>query len=233
MTQTEALRLALEALENAREFFISTQELGIRLGVSAKDVRLGERFIADRAITAIKAALANEALERKAENARELGLDYESVALKPCAYESKEKNMCRKCGQVHAEAILDTTTPQQEKNEFNPDWDTQAVLTEEIQRMAKRIEELEARGEPVGYFSVNDYGNWEENESNNGTPLYTQPQRKPLTDDEIKEAVLDDPFGGLALLSMMRDEVMIADVRQAINRIARAIEAAHGIKGKA
>ena len=57
MTQTEALRLALEALENAREFFISTQELGIRLGVSAKDVRLGERFIADRAITAIKAAL--------------------------------------------------------------------------------------------------------------------------------------------------------------------------------
>jgi nitroreductase len=58
-------------------------------------------------------------------------------------------------------------------------------------------------------------------------------QRKPLTDDEIKEAVLDNPFGGLALLSMMRDEVMIADVRQAINRIARAIEAAHGIKGEA
>ena len=57
MTKDEALRLALEALENAREFFISTQELGIRLGVSAKDVRLGERFIADRAITAIKAAL--------------------------------------------------------------------------------------------------------------------------------------------------------------------------------
>jgi hypothetical protein len=30
-------------------------------------------------------------------------------------------------------------------NEFNPDWDTQAVLVEEIQRMAKRIEELEAK----------------------------------------------------------------------------------------
>ena len=25
--------------------------------------------------------------------------------LKPCWYESKEKTMCRKCGQVHAEAI--------------------------------------------------------------------------------------------------------------------------------
>jgi hypothetical protein len=32
-----------------------------------------------------------------------------------------------------------------EENKFNPDWDTQAVLTEEIQRMAKRIEELEAK----------------------------------------------------------------------------------------
>jgi hypothetical protein len=36
-----------------------------------------------------------------------------------------------------------------EANEFNPDWDTQAVLVEEIQRMAKRIEELEAKDEPV------------------------------------------------------------------------------------
>ena len=30
-----------------------------------------------------------------------------------------------------------------EANEFNPDWDTQSVMVEEIQRMAKRIEELE------------------------------------------------------------------------------------------
>ena len=36
----------------------------------------------------------------------------------------------------------------EEANEFNPDWDTQAVLVEEIQRMAKRIEELEAKDEP-------------------------------------------------------------------------------------
>ena len=40
---------------------------------------------------------------------------------------------------------------QQEENEFNPDWDTQAVLVEEIQRMAKRIEELEAKDEPVAW----------------------------------------------------------------------------------
>jgi hypothetical protein len=37
-----------------------------------------------------------------------------------------------------------------EVNEFNPDWDTQAVLVEEIQRMAKRIEELEAQRTWVG-----------------------------------------------------------------------------------
>jgi len=54
MTKDEALRLALEALE-------AHADIGIK---------------ADKAITAIKAALANEALERKAENARELGLDY-------------------------------------------------------------------------------------------------------------------------------------------------------------
>ena len=39
-----------------------------------------------------------------------------------------------------------------EANEFNPDWDTQSVLVEEIQRMAKRIEELEAKDEPWEKF---------------------------------------------------------------------------------
>jgi len=40
----------------------------------------------------------------------------EPVALKPCGYESKETKMCRKCGQVHAEAIWDTTPPQRKKD---------------------------------------------------------------------------------------------------------------------
>jgi hypothetical protein len=51
----EALKLALEALE-------AHADIGIK---------------SDKAITAIKQALANEALDKKAENARELGLDYE------------------------------------------------------------------------------------------------------------------------------------------------------------
>lgn len=66
MTKDEALRLALEALEFDSFYATGKQE----------------------AITAIKASLANEALERKAENARELGLDYEPLEAKdePVAY---------------------------------------------------------------------------------------------------------------------------------------------------
>ena len=56
------------------------------------------------------------------------------------------------------------------------------------------------------------------------------PQRKPLTDEEIKEAVLDNPAYGAALMSMVQDDVTVVEFRQAVNGIARAIEAAHGIK---
>jgi len=61
MTHKEALRLALEALE------LCTNQGMIPMYLNKNK----------EAITAIKFALANEALERKAENARELGLDYE------------------------------------------------------------------------------------------------------------------------------------------------------------
>jgi hypothetical protein len=57
----EALKLALEALEY--------------MDVTAE--RYVDKQIPEKAITAIKEALANEALEKMAENARELGLDYE------------------------------------------------------------------------------------------------------------------------------------------------------------
>jgi hypothetical protein len=58
-------------------------------------------------------------------------------------------------------------------------------------------------------------------------PLYAHLPRREwqgLTDEEIKNAVLGDLFGGSALMSMMRDGVMVAELRQAIERIARAIE---------
>jgi BMFP domain-containing protein YqiC len=37
------------------------------------------------------------------------------------------------------------TAPPAQENKFNPDWDAMAVMVEEQQRMAKRIEELEAK----------------------------------------------------------------------------------------
>ena len=57
----EALKLALEALENIKN----------------DPFKFDLKDDINKAITAIKEALANEALEKMAENARELGLDYE------------------------------------------------------------------------------------------------------------------------------------------------------------
>jgi hypothetical protein len=58
MDKDEALKLALEALENSKEIIVITQEMGIRFGVPARELKLGEVLIQDRAITAIKQALA-------------------------------------------------------------------------------------------------------------------------------------------------------------------------------
>ena len=71
----EALKLALEALES---------------GVTTQNSRLDwieyDSELVEQAITAIKEALANEALEKMAENARELGLDYEPEQDGECKY---------------------------------------------------------------------------------------------------------------------------------------------------
>jgi len=88
MTKDEALRLALDALENSvdlvREDAYNAEQLYGNYPARQGKVR-GLKVLADdheKAITAIKAALVNEALERKAENARELGLDYEPLEAK-------------------------------------------------------------------------------------------------------------------------------------------------------
>jgi hypothetical protein len=73
-------------------------------------------------------------------------------------------------------------------NEFKPDWDAMAVIVEEMQRMAKRIEELEAQleQEPVavwelfadGWDSIAD-PEWMESLPV-GTKLYTTPPAAPV-----------------------------------------------------
>jgi len=79
----EALNLALEALENSvdlvREDAYSAEQLYGNYPARQGKVRGLKALVEDheKAITAIKAALVNEALERKAENAKDLGLNYE------------------------------------------------------------------------------------------------------------------------------------------------------------
>jgi hypothetical protein len=85
----EALRLALEALESNRRthhycedtwYSCPKHEDGCANDSEGDECNCGaDKANAgiDQAITAIKEALANEALDKMAENARELGLDYE------------------------------------------------------------------------------------------------------------------------------------------------------------
>ena len=53
-------------------------------------------------------------------------------------------DVCVQCDNAEEAEALRARLSQPE-NEFNPDWDAIAVMVEEQQRMAKRIEELEAR----------------------------------------------------------------------------------------
>ena len=43
---------------------------------------------------------------------------------------------------------IEEALAQPEQDQFKPDWNTEAVLVEEMQRMAKRIEDLEALAQP-------------------------------------------------------------------------------------
>jgi len=83
MTKDEALRFALEALE----------DIGDEWGFTS------QRTVPKRkeAITAIKEALANEALDKMAENARELGLDYEP-AQEPVSQPKVRTGNCLRVG---------------------------------------------------------------------------------------------------------------------------------------
>jgi hypothetical protein len=78
----QTLRLALEALTDAL------------------NKPMWNRVQMEAAITAIKATLANEALERKAENARELGLDYEPYGFEASIYSNARMKVDSVTGNV-------------------------------------------------------------------------------------------------------------------------------------
>ena len=90
---------------------------------------------------------------------------------------------------------------------------------EAIKAGKQLIAELKSQ-EPVGRFAKFTDGIWREvTDYSAGVPLYTNPlQRKPLTDEQI-----DDIWNRYC------DEMGEASINDA-HDIARAIEAAHGIK---
>jgi hypothetical protein len=161
MTQTEALRLALEALESAIPKYTSQRKDQKTLGGSLDYWKLSQHQRM-KAITAIKAALANEALERKAENARELGLDY----YVPCCTDKT----CSKC-----KAALEA------KDEIV----ALVVYRGEICYKSTDDDQSFAIWCPVNYDSKHEF-------ADGTKFYTTPPQRKPLTDEEIDKAMAEN-----------------------------------------
>ena len=91
-----------------------------------------------------------------------------------------------------------------------------------LRQQADRIAELEKRGKPVawmfqGAFDISTYVSFEKPNPDiypNPTPLYTAPQTKPLSDDEIEQIAIRY-YVGSRILPI---------------QYARAIEERHGIK---
>jgi hypothetical protein len=169
MTKDGALKLALEALEGVLDDAPKVLDASIAGG-------LYEVVQCRDAITAIKEALVNDALDKKAENARELGLDYEPL-------EAKDDPKCV--------AIVEV---------FGKDW------------------RLDYMAVPVGKHKL-----YAQQYTYTTPPPVAEPHKRTwvgLTDEEV-----------LRLLSKI-DEYAVR-LPRGLREFARAIEAAHGIKGEA
>jgi hypothetical protein len=167
MTKDEAIRFALEALRKAMQ----------------------GNLVFDEAMEAFKAIEA--ALEAKAENARELGLDYEPVQEPDLAKAYREE--LDKLSRRNYELRMENA---------------------EIKAALLSRSDGEAKDEPVAWLT--DTGSvWKSWGKDTDLPLYTTPpQRKPLTDEEIQNA-LEAEFLGCDAKRNWQDDW----------RVARAIEA--------
>ena len=149
MTKDEALRLALEALSEAHYVVEHRQDVKKR----------------EQAITAIKAALANEALDKMAENARELGLDY----YVPCCTDKT----CPKC-----KAALEAKDGEcKHCTDGCPACDARKLPEQEPVAWAK----FSAKGNIIDLLSEPD---------DDYTPLYTTPPQRTwvgLTEEELSQ----------------------------------------------
>jgi hypothetical protein len=196
MTQTEALRLALEALECA---------IGYTSCPSWSPSMTDE---CKKAITAVKAALANEALERKAKNARELGLDYE-----PDAQKESVRLQCTTCGTVYAEGVPPQVQQPAALEAKDEPVAWKLVPIEPTDEMLKAMDECSTEGYDERLYAGHAASVYMAAVDVAPAP----PKRKPLSDDEIVLIIAD----------------CAASHQHLDIHLARAIEAAHGIKGEA
>ena len=207
--QTEALKLALDALEIGYEYAVETTEhFHIEMAGykqhrhDAMDAEV--KKISD-AITAIREALADSALERMAENAKELGLDYEAAQQQ----EVKELTAQR-------DKLSDILTRTANALKGQPE-ELAAHSWHDLPEVAQQLKAAQQH-EPVGAW-VGDSIEWTENpyKFKHGQKLYTSPPAsKPLTQDMVESC----PYDGETLRGAFFDGWLKA-------------EAAHGIKGDA
>ena len=224
MTKDEALKLALEALETNNKAWKHLADSGDAGFWEAEDQNHYKQT--EQAIAAVQRALANEALDKMAENARELGLDYEP-AKEPCGgckgsgWVPRDPDIgtdqeCFVCG---GSGVYPKEPEQEPKTKAG---ELRAMKTE----LWKQPEQ-----EPVAWrawvskFPQGTGSDWVYvtkpimKDSIHNQPLYTTPpQRKPLTPQEINqiEARWDASMHGSKIAFVVRET-----------------EAAHGIKGEA
>jgi len=103
-------------------------------------------------------------------------------------------------GKPAREAITALRDRLAQPNEFEPDWDAMAVIVEEQQRMAKRIEELEAQPDAYGYASRLAVAIWEQHYKD------VAPQWKPLDDLMGVLTQIDNMTSGLTRLAQPEQE---------------------------
>jgi hypothetical protein len=227
MNKDTALRLALEALEREEYRLRQTGQSQVYSGIGF-------------AITAIKAALANEALERKAENARELGLDYEPYGFEASIYSNARMKVDVVTGNVSIGTVKKPCglecdcTDVCKQDDYKVLWQQ---MCERCDELDKKLAQLEAKDEPVGFMHAGQVLEMQQGRLPCGyvypkrapgasVALYrTPPQRKPLTDEEIWKFWWNKPE-----VPEGEDDSMEA---QFVAACRRAIEAAHGIKGEA
>ena len=119
----------------------------------------------------------------------------------------------------------------------------QQRLNEEIDELRAYIETKQEQGEPVAWAMLHDNGAFidaicpEEHAKGEGEythPLYTTPQRKPLTDEQIQEvmtkAVQAKEVSWVGYKENEFGRYTIPVLSPYHFQIVRAIEAAHGIK---